>query len=342
MGKARSTAAIYGCAGLELGVDEKAFFTDANPAGFILFARNCQSPAQLKKLVNDLRDCIGSGTAPILIDQEGGRVVRMKPPHWRHPPAAARFAELADINMEIAKEAANLNAMLIGHDLLECGINVDCLPVLDVPQKNADPIIGDRALGMDPRQIAELGRAVCDGLLAGGVLPVVKHIPGHGRAEVDSHILLPVVDTPRDELHQTDFAPFAKLADMPMAMTAHVVYRAVDAEHPATSSATVIKDIIRDEIGFDGFLITDDLCMKALSGGYGERTTSALDAGCDVVLHCSGDMLEMKEVATAVPEMTDAAEQHLQDALGRLHEPEEFDRDGALDRLNKLIGNLPS
>ncbi len=234
-----------------------------------------------------------------------------------------------------------LNAMVIGRELHECCITVDCLPVLDVPQENADPVIGDRALGVDPEQIALLGRAVCDGLLKSGVLPVIKHIPGHGRADVDSHELLPVVSASRKELSDVDFAPFTSLADMPLAMTAHVVYPAIDRENPATASQTVIQEIIRGEIGFDGVLLSDDICMKALSGSFGERTVRPLEAGCDIVLHCSGDMDEMREVAAAVPKLTDAGDRRLQAALDRLHEPEGFDVAEALARLEELFRILP-
>lgn len=335
---AKSSAVIYGCAGFELNPDERDFFADVNPAGFILFGRNCQSPPQLRALVEDLCTSVDRESIPILIDQEGGRVVRLKPPHWRHPPAAVKFAELATVDIEKAKKAARLNAMLIGRELIECGVTVDCLPVLDVPQKNADPVIGDRALGEEPVQIADLGRSVCEGLLSAGVLPVIKHVPGHGRAEVDSHKSLPVVAASHQELSNIDFAPFAALADMPMAMTAHVVYTAIDNEEPATSSKIVVENIIRGEIGFDGVLMSDDICMKALSGGFGERAEKSIRAGCDLVLHCSGDMTEMEEVALAVSELSAQSELRLQRAISRLHEQEEFDLDEVQADLGELLG----
>jgi len=299
-------AAIFGCRGLQLDAREKRFFSDADPVGFILFRRNCDNPAQVRRLVDDLRECVGRADAPVLIDQEGGRVQRLKPPHWRDAPAAARFAALAATDLDRAVEAARLNARLIARELSPLGITVDCAPVLDLPKADADPIIGDRAYGSDPAIVASLARAVCEGFLAGGVLPIIKHIPGHGRADVDSHMALPVVSAAVSELTTTDFSPFAALADMPWAMTAHVVYTQLDAENPATTSANVI-DVIRREIGFTGILLSDDLSMQALSGGMGQRVTDSLAAGCDIVLHCNGIMAEMTDVAKACLPLGDIA-----------------------------------
>ncbi len=333
----RSKAVLFGCAGLELNPNEAAFFEAINPAGFILFARNCDTPEQVRKLTHDLRKCIGSDTAPILIDQEGGRVCRLLPPHWRKPPAAQVFADLAKRDLGAAYEALTLNVRLIGQELRELGINVDCLPVLDLPQTDADPIIGDRAYGTEAEQVSALGRVACTALMLEGVLPVLKHIPGHGRANVDSHKVLPIVDTEKAELSQTDFMPFKVLADMPLAMTAHVIYSAIDADNPATTSKIVLQEVIREEICFDGLLMSDDLSMQALAGSFAERTIAALEAGCDVVLHCNGDMAEMVEIAEAATEMSEAAAERLMRALARLQSPESapdsIDKEAALKRL---------
>ena len=299
-------AAIFGCSGTTLGDDEKSFFTETQPLGFILFQRNCGGPDQVRALVEDLRDCVGRADAPVLIDQEGGRVQRLKPPHWRDAPAASRFAALHKSDRELASKAVHLNNRLIAHELADLGINVNCAPVLDLPQPGADPIIGDRALGDDPDTIATLAAAACEGFLEGGVLPVIKHIPGHGRADVDSHAALPSVDADLETLSNTDFAPFRALQDMPWAMTAHVLYQALDADQPATLSAEAIR-MIRQDIGFDGVLVSDDLSMQALGGSYKFRTAGALAAGCDVALHCNGDMAEMAGVATGCAPLTNKA-----------------------------------
>ena len=302
-------AAIFGCAGTTLAAEERAFFRDADPIGFILFQRNCESPDQLRRLVADLRDTVGRGEAPVLIDQEGGRVARLKPPHWRAYPAAERIAALG----AAAPEGARLVSRLIAGDLAALGITVDCLPVLDLRIPGADAVIGDRSYGAAPQEVALLGREAAEGLLEGGVLPVVKHIPGHGRGTVDSHLACPVVDTGRHELELTDFAPFRTLRDMPWAMTAHIVYSALDAERPATLSAAVIAQAIRGAVGFDGVLLSDDLSMQALGGSMGERATAAMAAGCDLVLHCNGRMDEMVAVASATGPVTAVAQRRLAD-----------------------------
>jgi beta-N-acetylhexosaminidase len=301
-------AVILGCAGPRLGADERRFFADADPAGFILFQRNCESPQQVRDLVASLRDATGRPEAPILIDQEGGRVARLKPPHWPSYPAPAAIAALGG---ERAAEAAFLGARLIADDLARLGITIDCLPVLDIPVAGADPVIGDRAYGSAPTEVARLGRRVCEGLLAGGVLPVIKHIPGHGRGMVDSHLSLPVVETPRATLEASDFAPFRALAQMPWAMTAHIVYSAIDAARPATLSPTVVAEIIRGGIGFDGVLVSDDLSMQALGGSFEERARGALLAGCDLVLHCNGKRAEMEGVLAGTAHLTPEAERRL-------------------------------
>ncbi len=290
-------AVVFGCAGEELSSAERRFFAAADPAGFILFRRNCRMPDQVRRLVDALRDCVGRADAPVLIDQEGGRVARLRPPYWRRYPSAGEIASLPD---PAASEAARLGARLIAEDLAGLRITVACLPVVDLPVAGADPVIGDRAYGPEPDRVARLARAVCEGLLAGGVLPVLKHIPGHGRARVDSHYACPTVATSRNELSLTDFAPFRALAAMPWAMTAHLVYRAIDPGAPATLSGRVIAQIVRGEIGFAGVLVSDDLSMRALGGSLAERARRALDAGCDLALHCNGDPAEMEEIVAAV------------------------------------------
>jgi beta-N-acetylhexosaminidase len=336
-----SRALIAGCAGLELTSDEIAFFRDANPWGFILFKRNVDSPAQVRALCDALRATVGRANAPILIDQEGGRVQRMGPPHWpKYPPGRAYGAVHANDPL-VRREVARLGARLIAHDLREVGINVDCVPVLDVPVEGAHDVIGDRAYGRDPRTVAVLGRAAAEGLLAGGVLPVIKHIPGHGRAAADSHLALPVVDASRAELEAHDFAPFRVLADMPLAMTAHVVYTALDPERPATTSPTVLADIVRGHIGYDGLVMSDDLSMKALSGTFRERAEASFAAGCDMALHCNGVMEEMMAVAESSPLLVGDALRRADAALGRIaHEPEPFDPVDARARLDAALAAL--
>ena len=334
-------AVIFGCAGLSLSPSERSFFAETEPAGFILFQRNCQDPDQVRGLVDAMRNCAGGADALVLIDQEGGRVARLRPPHWRTPPAGSQFAALYAANPDAARLAAFLNARLIAHELTALGINVDCAPVLDIPVAGADPVIGDRALGQTPEQIADLGAAVCDGLMAGGVLPVIKHIPGHGRALVDSHKALPRVDTPLAELEATDFATFRALSHMPLAMTAHVIFSAVDDAAPVTFSAAATQTLIRERIGFEGLLLSDDLSMQALSGGLGERGARAIEAGCDIALHCNGEPDEMEAVAGAVSHLSAPAAMRLQSALDRIQavkETQDFDAAAAKARLDEYLG----
>jgi beta-N-acetylhexosaminidase len=308
-------AAIFGCAGPALSKTEAAFFRDAAPWGFILFGRNIRDPAQVRRLTASLRACVERDDAPILIDQEGGRVARLKPPHWPRYPAGAAYARLAASDPAHAGEMAWLGGRLIAHDLHTLGINVDCAPVLDVPQPGSHEVIGDRALGETPGLVARLARRFALGLAAGGVAPVIKHIPGHGRAMADSHETLPQTDAPLAALEAIDFAPFRALADQAMAMTAHVVYRALDAERPATISPTVIGETIRGRIGFSGLLMTDDLSMKALGGSFADRTGAAIGAGCDIVLHCNGDQAEMAAVAGAAPQLSGVPAERARRAL---------------------------
>lgn len=327
-------AAIFGLTGHELDAEERRFFRDANPLGFILFARNCDAPDQLRRLVKDLRETVGRSDAPVLIDQEGGRVARLTPPHWRAYPPAARIAALGGAP---AREAAWLGARLIADDLTQLGITVDCMPVLDLPAPGADPIIGDRAYGSDPASIAELGRAVCEGLLAGGVLPVIKHVPGHGRGGVDSHLALPCVAATRAELEVTDFAPFRALNTMPWAMTAHILYSAIDAQHPATLSSHLIAEVIRGGLGFDGVLISDDLSMQALGGSLADRAAGALAAGCDLVLHCNGKMAEMTAIAGAISPLAGAARRRVLAGEARRGAAQPLDRGAASARFDALL-----
>jgi beta-N-acetylhexosaminidase len=331
--------AIYGCAGTALGDEERAFFRDAKPWGFIVFGRNVESPDQLRALVSELRATVGDETAPVLIDQEGGRVARLRPPLWRGRPPAARFGALHETSAEAGREAVYLNARLIAHDLCELGINVDCLPVLDVPVDGADTVIGDRAFARDPSAIIDLGRAAIEGLIEGGVLPVMKHIPGHGRATADSHLALPRVTTPAEELSATDFVTFRSLNQCPIAMTAHVIYEALDPQRPATTSPKVIRDVIRGEIGFDGLLLSDDVSMNALSGPISVRAKAALFAGCDVVLHCNGKMEEMRDVAEEAKPLEGLSLKRAQAALAHLTAPSGFDPEAAEQRLAELLGN---
>ena len=290
-------AVIFGCSGTVLSDEERRFYAEVNPLGFILFQRNCNNPEQVRLLVASLRDAVNRPNAPVLIDQEGGRVQRLKPPHWRDVPAASSFADLFDVDRARAIKAVRLNFCLIAHELHELGISINCAPVLDLPQSGADLIIGDRAYGNNVSKVSALAMAACEGLLAGGVLPVIKHIPGHGRANVDSHKALPYVEANMDTMVISDFVPFKNLNFMPWAMTAHVLYKELDEDKPATISIKIIN-MIRNYIGFDGVLISDDLSMKALDGSLKSRTAGALAAGCDVALHCNGEMLEMVEVAS--------------------------------------------
>jgi beta-N-acetylhexosaminidase len=330
--------AIYGCAGPVLSAAERDFFRDVRPWGFILFGRNIENADQIRALVAALRETVEDGAAPILIDQEGGRVARLKPPLWAQRPAAALFGALYAQNQERAREATYLNARLIAHDLSSLGINVDCLPVLDVPVPGAHDIIGDRAFATDPATIIDLGRAQIQGLMEGGVLPVMKHIPGHGRAGADSHLALPRVSATVEELSASDFVTFRSLDSCPIAMTAHVVYDSIDPQRPATTSPKVIRDVIRGEIGFEGLLMSDDLSMKALDGPLALRAKAALFAGCDLALHCNGDMDEMKNVASEVKELDGLSLKRSEQALAHLVAADPgFDPVAATARLAGLL-----
>jgi beta-N-acetylhexosaminidase len=330
------SAFICGCAGPSLSAWERHFFREQQPWGLILFKRNVEDPAQLTALTSSFREVVGRGDAPVLVDQEGGRVQRLGPPHWPAYPSAASY--LAAGSVEGAAKVVRLTAQLMAHDLLAVGITVDCLPVLDLTYSDSHRVIGDRSYGSDPAAIAHLGRAAADGLLAAGVLPVMKHLPGHGRARCDSHLELPVVDAPLQDLEAADFAPFIANADLPIGMSAHVVYPALDAERPATISPTIIGEIIRKRIGFEGLLVSDDLSMQALSGTLGERAEAALSAGIDVVLHCNGEPDGMREVAGVTPPLAGRALERAEAALARLRPPAaDFDPVDARARLNSAL-----
>jgi beta-N-acetylhexosaminidase len=330
-------AFITGVSGTELTAVEREFIRSERPWGFILFKRNIETPAQVAALVAELRAAAGSADAPVLIDQEGGRVQRLGPPHWPVYPPGAIFAGLYDIDSAFGLTAARLSARLIAADLADLGITVDCLPLADVPVAGADAVIGNRAYGTEPGKVAAIARAVTEGLEQGGVLPVLKHIPGHGRATADTHFKLPTVDTSRHELERTDFAAFKPLADLPMAMTAHVVFSAVDPAHPATTSATMIAEVIRGTIGFQGLLMSDDVSMNALSGNIAERTRAIFAAGCDMALHCNGNIEEMREVAGQTPELAGRALERANAALAARKGPQPFDRAVARAELDALI-----
>ncbi len=335
-------AFITGISGPALTAEEREFVRDFRPWGFILFKRNAENPAQVVRLVDELRETVGDAEAPVLIDQEGGRVQRLRPPHWPLYPSGAALGGLYDLDLQLGLRAARLSARLIAADLSDLGVTVDCLPLADVPIAGADDVIGDRAYGNEPDKVAAIARAVTEGLQQGGVLPVLKHIPGHGRATADSHLSLPRVENSRTELERTDFAAFRPLADLPMAMTAHVVFSALDPAQPATTSATIIAEVIRGVIGFQGLLMSDDVSMNALAGSLAERTRAIVGAGCDMVLYCNGKLDEMREVARESPELSGRALQRAQQALASRKAPLPFDRAGARAELDALMARTAS
>ena len=331
-------ACILGCAGPTLGAEERAFLRDARPWGFILFKRNVESPEQVRALTAALREAVDREDAPVLIDQEGGRVQRMGPPHWPAYPPGSAYGALPANDPLARREAVRLGARLMAHDLAAVGIDVDCVPVADVPAPDVHDVIGDRAYAETAEEVAVLARAAAEGLLAGGVLPVVKHIPGHGRARADSHHELPVVDAGREALDAVDFTPFRVLSDLPMAMTAHVVYAAWDRRRAATVSRKVVRRVMREAIGFDGLIMTDDLGMKALQGSLAELTRASLAAGCDVALHCSGVLSENREVAEAAPKLAGKARRRAEAALARrVRTPEPLDVGEARARFAEIM-----
>lgn len=331
-------AFLTGVSGATLTADEAAFLRTSSPAGLILFARNCIGHDQIRRLVGDARDAVGHDDFLVLIDQEGGRVQRLRPPLGRALPAADAYAQLYQRDPAAACEAAYLTARLLADDLLDLGINTDCAPVADVPVAGSHDVIGDRAYGREAAQVAALAPAVAEGFMAGGVLPVVKHIPGHGRAMADSHLELPVVHEAHAVLSATDFAVFRALSDMPSAMTAHVVFSALDAAAPASTSHRVTQEIIRGEIGFDGLLMSDDLSMKALTGAFGDRCRAVLAAGSDLALHCNGVLAEMEQVAEAAPSLSGDALRRFNNALQVLKRREDYDTAAAERHLALALG----
>jgi beta-N-acetylhexosaminidase len=332
-------AFISGCAGTALSDDEHALFAEARPCGLILFARNCQSVAQLRALAAQFRDAVESDEALVLIDQEGGRVQRLRPPSWRLMPPARVYGDLSLYDPEGARAAAFAGARLIAAELRDAGITVNCTPVLDVPEAGSHDIIGDRAFSFDPDVVSDLGRAVIEGTLAGGVLPVIKHVPGHGRARADSHLALPRISASAEELIEVDFRPFMALCHAPLAMTAHVLLTAFDEERPASVSPVIMAEVIRELIGLTGLVMSDDIGMKALGGTMSDRAAAVIDAGCDVALHCSGVLDEMREVASAVPPLDGDNAERFAGAIAELGEPQAFDADQALMLVREAGGS---
>jgi beta-N-acetylhexosaminidase len=330
-------AFISGCKGTALTPWERDFFAAERPWGLILFARNCAEPQQIRDLVASFREAVGRADAPVLIDQEGGRVQRLKPPQWHQYAAAGTFGIIAAQNPKAGERGAWLHGRLIATDLASLGIDIDCAPVLDLLVSGADRVVGDRAFAGNPEAVAALGRAMAEGLLAGGILPVIKHMPGHGRAGGDSHLRLPSIEAGLGTLEATDFVPFRRLADLPLAMTAHVVVNAVDPERPATTSPRVISDIIRGRIGFDGLLMSDDVSMNALSGDYAARAASIYAAGCDLVLHCSGRTEEMRKIGGAAPALGGKSRERATRALAARRNPTPLDEDMARGEYAELV-----
>ena len=332
-------AFITGLAGTTLTTAERHFVQEAAPWGLILFKRNVTTPDAMRRLIAEFRTAVGRH-APVLVDQEGGRVQRLGPPHWPIYPPGAAYGAVFDRDPDAGLRAARLGGRLIANDLAQLGIDVDCAPVADVPAVGADPVIGNRAYGSDPAKVAALAGAFAAGLMEGGVLPVLKHLPGHGRATADSHQRLPVVTADRATLDGTDFAAFRPLCDLPLGMTAHVVFTAVDPVAPATTSANIVKHVIRDSIGFTGLLMSDDISMGALSGSLSERTRAAIAAGCDVVLHCNGVLSEMVDVAAEAPALAGAAARRAGAALAARKPPAPLDAAASRAELAKLLNDI--
>lgn len=330
-----------GCAGTDLTSDEVQFFRTAQPWGLVLFRRNISDPSQVRALCERFREIVGRHDAPVFVDQEGGRVQRLSIPHWKKYPAASTFLRASGGDLDVAADYVRWAARLMANDLFDVGITIDCMPVLDVLTQGSSPAIGDRAYSSSPENIAVLGRAAAEGLMSGGVLPVMKHIPGHGRALLDSHEALPIVDTELDELSRSDFVPFKRLSDLPIGMTAHVLFRAIDAVSPATLSHKVIGTVIRGEIGFDGLLLSDDLSMKALGGSFRERAERLFIAGCDIALHCNGLMSEAQAVVEGARVLDGISLQRAEQALSLLRLPSEnFDPVEGRRKLDAALAHL--
>lgn len=332
-------AFVSGCSGRALTEDEISFFREQDPWGLILFARNVETPDQLRRLTASFREAVGRPEAPVLVDQEGGRVQRLKQPNWPKYPAAKIYGDLFEEDADAALRAAWLGARLICDDLYQVGITIDCLPCLDIRFPDTVDAIGDRAFSSDPEVVIALGQAMIEGAKAAGVLPVIKHIPGHGRAVVDSHLELPRVEADESSLESVDFRPFKALSHVSLGMTAHIVYASIDEETAGTQSRKIIGDVIRNNIGFAGCLMSDDISMHALGGDFGDRSRKILEAGCDIVLHCNGDMDEMRAVAEVVPELTGVSERRCEEALAGRRDPEPgFDRAAAWSEFQTLTG----
>lgn len=330
-------AVVFGVSGISLSDGERSFFRYANPFGFILFQRNCVNPKQVKDLIADLRAAVGRPDVPFFIDQEGGRVARLKEPHWPKFPPARMFGKLAETKADLGTEAAKINAQLIAAELLELGIGVNCAPLADLLFEQTDAAIGDRAYSADGEVVAECARAAAEGMMEFGILPVIKHIPGHGRTVVDPHHVQSIVMTHREELEKTDFLPFKALRDMPIGMTCHIIFKSIDSL--PTSISPVMHEIIRGHIGFDGLLLSDDLNMKGVAGRLEDLCVSVLRAGSDLALHCSGNMAEMVQVNGVVPAMTEKAMERWERAVARLsRKPLFVDKVGLMDRLDMLLG----
>lgn len=330
---------ILDCDGVTMSAEERSLFKDLEPFGFILFARNCQSPDQLKKLTDEMKEITGRADVPIFIDQEGGRVCRLNTEHWRRPPSGEELANLYRENSETGLDAVKINARLMAEELRDMGITVNCYPVMDLNFIYGDQVIGDRSFGDDVKLVSLLSEAACEGLLSGGVLPVIKHIPGHGRAKSDSHKELPIVDTPFDILAETDFVPFKALNHMPLAMTAHIVYSAIDDVHPATLSETIIRRVIREHIGFKGVLISDDVSMKALEGNSCDNAKAALRAGCDLVLHCNSSLEERREMLETLYDFNVASESWVETMFNMGRKSPEMDRADMVEWLEHVLTN---
>jgi len=331
-------AFVSGCSGHRLTSEERDFFKSTSPWGLILFKRNVLEPIQIKELISEFREVVGRSDAPVLIDQEGGRVQRLGPPHWRRYPAAQRYLEAARGDLSKAEELTCLGARLIAHDLHELGFTIDCAPALDLGFEGRTDAIGDRTFARDPRDIIRLGRAFAEGLSAGGILPAIKHMPGHGRAVVDSHKLLPKVEVPIPELIESDFLPFCELSDLPIGLTAHILFPHVDPDAPATLSRIVVQDVIRGLIGFDGLLLSDDISMEAFQGDFRSRAAAFFAAGGDIALHCNGDLAEAEGVAAASPLVKDKTLERVERAFSWLKtEPEPFDPVDAAAKLDAAL-----
>lgn len=338
----QSKAAIFGCSGLSLTEKEKEFFSKQKPFGFILFNRNIDSSDQIRNLTDELAACVGYPDVPVLIDQEGGRVQRLRPPLADNYPHAWQLGEIYKQDKGIGSHAVWLMSRLHAFDLLKLGINVDCLPVLDIPTPEGHEVIGKRAYSDEPDIVSVLGQLASDGLKAGGVLPVIKHIPGHGRAAADTHLELPTVDTKLEDLIAADFEPFKRLSSELMAMTAHVIYSAIDPNEPATTSKIAVEDYIRGHIGFDGLLMSDDVSMNALSGDFSERTLKIFAAGCDIVLHCNGDMAEMQTVAAHTPVLSGQALDRANAVLAAFEEPDNHNEAALRAEFKEILEQMSS